>query len=85
MRYEVIQLVQFLFSLGLVAGAFVTGLYVGWRRWGRRAAAPQADPLDLSATTPPVWGRAGRSALFAPEVDLRDGGEALGAPRELPR
>ncbi|HTO01548.1 MAG TPA: hypothetical protein VL068_12825 [Microthrixaceae bacterium] len=38
-RYEVIQLAQFLMVLLLISGTFAAGLFVGWARWGYRSHA----------------------------------------------
>jgi hypothetical protein len=85
MRYEVMRLLQLVFSLSLMFVAFMGGLFVGWRRWGR------ARPIDLTDTAtdapsdpadPPA-----RRDLFAPELDLTWTADALDlrAPREPAR
>jgi hypothetical protein len=58
MRYQVIQLIQLLFALALIFGAFMGGIAVGWWRWGR------GDDADATGNE----GRmAGLRALFSPE------------------
>lgn len=81
MRYQVIQLIQLLFALALIIGAFMGGIAVGWWRWGR------GD--DVAATD--TEGRmAGIRALFSPEdrddeivlaeveLDITDSGGSVG-------
>lgn len=68
MRYEVMRLLQFVFSLALMFAAFMGGMFVGWRRWGRARPADLADSVkepagDQSDPAP-------RRDLFAPELDL---------------
>lgn len=58
MRYQVIQLIQLMFALSLMFGAFVGGIAVGWWRWGRREEAA----LTSDRGRPAVPG-----ALFSPE------------------
>jgi hypothetical protein len=69
--YQAMQLAQFLFSLSLVLCAFVGGMYVGWRRWGRvqRQVHPNDERPPVSAQQPATTTR--RPDLFSPEVDLR--------------
>lgn len=74
MRYEVMRLLQFVFSLALMFAAFMGGMFVGWRRWGRPRPADLADtgdepPSNRSATDWPTES-APRRDLFAPELDL---------------
>lgn len=82
MRYEVMRLLQFVFSLSLIVGAFAGGLYVGWRRWGanriaeRDRIATRPVPKHLDDVDAPAPDSRRRPDLFAPElattvVDLR--------------
>jgi hypothetical protein len=58
MRYQVIQLIQLLFALLLIFGAFMAGIAVGWWRWGRGGnVAATGDEGRIS----------GLRALFSPE------------------
>lgn len=59
MRYEILRLLQFAFSLGLIFVAFMGGMFVGWRRWGR------PGPVDhtMYSTTHPTGARQGASAV----------------------
>ena len=56
MRYELIRLAQLVFALGLMFGAFLVGLGVGWWRWKRDPAAPaqQREGLGDHGTDPVV-------------------------------
>lgn len=68
MRYEVMQFAQFVLSLSLVLGAFLAGVYAGWRRWGREPATghdPWLGEPAVGESTP-------RRDLFAPELAVRD-------------
>ena len=68
MRYEVMRLLQFVFSLALMFGAFLGGMFVGWRRWGRRGPVDLTDGSESASEEtedPPA-----RRDLFAPELDL---------------
>jgi hypothetical protein len=83
MSYESMRLLQLMLSLLLVLGAFLLGLLVGWRRWGRPRAADRSIP-EVSAPLPPtgaaprVYPVPVRPDLFAPElvhdeeIDLTD-------------
>lgn|GEM_PF-1306138 len=62
MRYQVFQIVQFLFSLALIAGAFVSGLLVGWYFWGPRKSVAAVAEKDWVAN-----GHEGRGHLFSPD------------------
>ena len=76
MRYEVMRLLQFVFSLALMFAAFMGGMFVGWRRWGRARPADLADTAqERAADQPPDPGP--RRDLFAPELDLTWGPEDL--------
>lgn len=77
MRYEAVWLVQFLFSVGVFAAVFGSGLLVGYRRWGRPGRATW-DSLSAEVVVRPASPR--RRDLFAPEVDLR---RDRGVPAEL--
>jgi hypothetical protein len=48
MSYQVVELLQLIFALALMFGAFLGGLAVGWWRWGRvvanRSSAPDPVP-----------------------------------------
>ncbi len=74
MRYEVMRLLQFVFSLALMFAAFMGGMFVGWRRWGRSRPADLADAADEPSLDRPAqdWPTepAPRRDLFAPELDL---------------
>ncbi|HLU43155.1 MAG TPA: hypothetical protein VKZ55_12185 [Microthrixaceae bacterium] len=90
MRYEVVQLLQFVFSLSLIVLAFVAGMFVGWRRWGRTPAPQRPESLtafdesdDPRPASPP------RPDLFAPELSFDLDAEPIDAevdlrPRALP-
>lgn len=58
MRYQLIQLMQLLFALSLIFGAFAGGIAVGWLRWGRGGVVP--PPGEGERPTGPV-------TLFCPE------------------
>lgn len=60
MRYELIQLAQLVFALTVMFGAFLAGLGLGWRRWGRPAR--RAQETDRAASRRPTVS----SALFTP-------------------
>ncbi|MHB1140058.1 MAG: hypothetical protein ACYC2O_13965, partial [Microthrixaceae bacterium] len=50
MRYEAMRLLQFLFSLTLIVGAFAAGVLAGWYRWAPRRGRPDDDgSLDQDA------------------------------------
>lgn len=75
MRYEAMRLLQFMFSLCLILGAFLGGLYVGWRRWGRPGPADHSAPdraarRDSAAEYGAELHTTGahRRDLFAPET-----------------
>ncbi|MFZ4517873.1 MAG: hypothetical protein ACOYOP_05770 [Microthrixaceae bacterium] len=44
MRYELMRLLQLVFSLSLMFGAFAAGLAAGWYRWGR-TGTPAGDEV----------------------------------------
>ncbi|MEX0768508.1 MAG: hypothetical protein WD029_08565 [Microthrixaceae bacterium] len=71
MRYEVFRIAQFLFSLALIAGAFISGLSLGWYCWGRsKSAAPIATGGSEAAVSEQDWvahGEDGRGHLFRPD------------------
>lgn len=58
MRYQVIQLIQLLFALSLIFGAFIGGIVVGWWRWGRG--------VDSESDGNESW-RTDLGSLFSPE------------------
>ncbi len=72
MRYEVIRMAQFLFSLALIAGAFASGLFLGWYCWGPRRSG-QSGPGGPAETAPERdWlssTQDGRGGLFSPDGD----------------
>lgn len=72
MGYEAARFLQFLLSLGLVFAAFVAGMYVGWRRWGRPVPLDHSTevPVDLTDASRAGHPTTARPNLFAPE--LRD-------------
>ena len=86
MRYEVVRLLQFVFSMCLVLGAFGGGLLLGWHRWGRERRFRASAAVSASPTGPTIGheahvapgamcvhcGSGGRSDLFAPEIDDDD-------------
>lgn len=81
MRYQVIQLIQLLFALALIFGAFMGGIALGWWRWGRGADVESSGNEGRLA---------GLGALFSPEdredeivlaevqLDITDSGGAVG-------
>jgi hypothetical protein len=74
LRYEVIRMAQFLFSLALIFGAFASGLLLGWYCWGpRRSANHQgmSGADDVSGDEREWAGSTqnGRGRLFSPEGD----------------
>ena len=69
MRYEVMRLLQFVFSLSLMFAAFMGGMFVGWRRWGRARPADLAEAAAEPSSDQPSEA-APRRDLFAPELDL---------------
>ncbi len=92
------ELVRLVFSLCLIGGAFLGGLYVGWRRWGMRDD-DAVHGVRFTSDAPFAGDAAfeSRRDLFAPAngvVDLRSGTSALprrsaspglGQDRSLPR
>ena len=84
MRYEVIRMAQFLFSLALIFGAFASGLILGWFCWGPRRSANRqglsgvedgsGDEREWAGST-----QNGRGRLFSPEGDA-----ATNPPLESP-
>ncbi len=68
-RYEVLRLIQFLFSLGLILAAFAGGLSLGWWRWGRSRRVPTGT---APGPAPAPDAAAPRQDLFAPELDLTE-------------
>ncbi len=72
MRYEVIRLLQFVFSLSLVLGAFIGGLYFGWRRWGRPERQDEqraARRSRLVAARAVAWERMDAAARAQDDLD----------------
>ncbi|MGB6057230.1 MAG: hypothetical protein WBF71_03130 [Microthrixaceae bacterium] len=51
MRYEVVQIAQFLFAVALIGGAFAAGILVGWAKWGSKGSAGSAG-TGRGATRP---------------------------------
>jgi hypothetical protein len=82
LRYEVIRMAQFLFSLALIAGAFASGLFLGWYCWGPRRSG-HSGPGGPAETAPERdWVSStqdGRGGLFSP-----DGDTAAAAPFDEP-
>lgn len=76
MRYEVMRLLQFVFSLALMFAAFMGGMFVGWRRWGRARPADLAEAAS-EGSADRVSEPATRRDLFAPELDLAWGPERV--------
>lgn len=63
MRYELIRFAQLVFALAVMIGAFMTGLAIGWLRWGRstdEAIEPATDLDDVPRLVKPD--------LFSPAV-----------------
>lgn len=58
MRYQLLQLIQLMFALSLILGAFIGGVTVGWWRWGRGRLVVSPDE-EASPS--------GSGALFCPE------------------
>lgn len=58
MRYHLLQLIQLVFALSLILGAFIGGVTVGWWRWGRGRLVASSDE-EASPS--------GSGALFCPE------------------
>lgn len=54
MRYQLIQLFQLAFALGLIFSAFLGGLWLGWWRWGKPAARREAQRRARSEATAPT-------------------------------
>lgn len=81
MRYEAMRLLQFVFSLSLILAAFLSGVLVGWRRWGR--ARPVTHSAEHEAGTPEdvvdLRSAPGRPDLFATAPDHRENGGRVGA------
>jgi hypothetical protein len=73
MGYESMRLLQLVFSLLLVVGAFSAGLMLGWHRWARprRSDAYVPDltlPPSSPVARPNVYPVPVRPDLFAPEL-----------------
>lgn len=79
MRYEVMRLMQLLFSLTVMFGAFAAGLVIGWLRWGRRVPEA-ADPVQADALVP----RLVKPDLFSPVGAPGDVVPAAVTPPPLP-
>jgi hypothetical protein len=73
MGYELMRLVQLVFALSLMFGAFLAGIGVGWLRWGRRRDEP--EPERWVPRPQPAERHEVSRDLFSPEhddaVDLR--------------
>lgn len=75
MRYEAMRLLQFLFSLALIVGAFAVGVLAGWYRWAPRSTRPTREVDEPAARAPGErpWQEApnpARSTLFSPEGEV---------------
>lgn len=77
MRYEVMRLMQFLFSLSLIVLAFGVGVFAGWYRWGPRSTPRRPEPgqAERARIDHTQWNDPGaraastgsaRSTLFSP-------------------
>ncbi len=89
MRYEAMRLLQFLFSLTLIVGAFAAGVLAGWWRWAPRRGrseedTPEEDPTTPAAADGPATAEAPRAGdvgpLFSPE-GRGWGGRSSSVPR----
>lgn len=68
MRYELMRLLQLVFSLSLMFGAFAAGLAAGWYRWGRTGARAAGD--DALRPGPSLFSSApGFAATSGPPAD----------------
>ena len=63
MRYELIRFAQLVFALAVMIGAFMTGLAIGWLRWGRS----ETEVLDPAPDLDDVP-RLVKPDLFSPAV-----------------
>lgn len=71
MRYQLIQLIQLLFALSLIFGAFIGGVTVGWWRWGRGKAAFPRGRGDRSPGPGTLFSPEGRDdEIVLAEIDL---------------
>ena len=66
MRYELIRFAQLVFALAVMIGAFMTGLAIGWLRWGR-SPAEASEERDVPASFDDVP-RIVKPDLFSPAV-----------------
>jgi hypothetical protein len=81
MRGEIIRLV---FSLCLIGGAFLAGMYTGWRKWGHRPDHDRPVARFTTVARPSIDDNAHelRRDLFAPETEVVD---LRRLPSALPR
>lgn len=82
MRGEIVRLV---FSLCLIGGAFLAGMYAGWRRWGHRPDQDRPRARFTTVARPETaesTPHESRRDLFAPETEVLDLRQLPGA---LPR
>lgn len=91
MRYEAMRMLQFLFSLALIVGAFAVGVLAGWYRWAPRGTKPtrEAEEPDRAPAGDREWREAPnapRSTLFSPEgAPWPSDRGPLGVPARSPR
>ena len=90
MRYEAMQLLQFLFTLALIVGAFAVGVLAGWYRWAPRTSRVTRDVDEIDRpVAEPAWQdapSAPRSTLFSPEGEPWPSDRLpLGGPVRSPR
>jgi hypothetical protein len=68
-RYEAMRLLQFLFSLTLIVGAFAAGVLAGWYRWAPRRTSDTRDDAPATDVPSPSSGlEASGGPLFSPDA-----------------
>lgn len=75
MRYQLIQMIQLLFALSMVFGAFVGGITVGWWRWGRGGGVSPRGEGERPAPPGMLFSPEGRDdeiVLVATDLEITD-------------
>ena len=81
MSYQVVELLQLIFALTLMFGAFLGGVAVGWWRWGRVASGRPEGPDPVPAAG--LFSAHERTTDLRGPTDSTSGMPTFAATREI--